>query len=228
MHDVLRGTQVPELTLVPSTHYLGYDVAKRVVDIIGSGFLLLLLSPLCVFVALRIRRDSPGPVLFRQERMGRGGRTFTCYKFRSMKVDADQAIHREYFRSLIGTAGRPVAPDLYKVPNDPRITRIGAMLRRTSLDELPQLWNVFVGDMSLVGPRPPIAYEVELYEPWVRERLTVLPGMTGLWQVSGRSKLSVEEMFRLDVTYVRRRSIILDLHILLRTISTVVASSRAA
>jgi lipopolysaccharide/colanic/teichoic acid biosynthesis glycosyltransferase len=145
-----------------------------------------------------------------------------------MVANADQSVHREYVRSLLGTTGRPATHSLYKVPGDARVTPVGAILRRTSLDELPQLWNVLVGDMSLVGPRPPIAYEVEMYPPWVRERLTVLPGMTGLWQVSGRSKLSVEEMFRLDIDYVRRRSILLDLRILLRTIPTVFAPRRAA
>jgi lipopolysaccharide/colanic/teichoic acid biosynthesis glycosyltransferase len=217
--------QVP---LAGATPHHGYNAIKRLLDILGSGLLLILLMPVFALIALWIKCDSTGPIIFRQTRVGQGRRTFTCYKFRSMRADADQAVHRDYFRSLVGTGGQGDGPHLYKVPNDSRVTRVGAFLRKTSLDELPQLWNVFIGDMSLVGPRPPITYEVEMYEPWVCERLEVLPGMTGLWQVSGRSKLTVDEMFRLDVAYARRRSLLLDLQILLRTIPAVIISSWAA
>jgi lipopolysaccharide/colanic/teichoic acid biosynthesis glycosyltransferase len=149
------------------------------------------------------------------------------YKFRSMRVDADQSVHREYVVQLLRTGGSGEVT-LYKVPNDKRVTRAGAWLRKTSIDELPQLFNVLRGEMSLVGPRPPLAYEVEEYEPWVRRRLEVRPGMTGLWQVSGRSTVGVQEMFRLDVEYVDRRSLGLDLKILLLTIPTVLLPGTAA
>jgi lipopolysaccharide/colanic/teichoic acid biosynthesis glycosyltransferase len=205
-----------------------YLIAKRLIDIVASFLLLILLLPLFAAVAIWIMRDSPGPVLFRQTRLGRNGKPFTVYKFRSMLAGADEAVHREYFLRLLGTAGSPQAATVFKVPNDQRVTRVGAILRQTSIDELPQLWNVLTGTMSLVGPRPPIPYEVEAYEPWMRQRLEVLPGITGLWQVSGRSRLNVDEMFRLDVEYVRRRSLGLDLKILLLTVPTVLAAGKAA
>lgn len=145
-----------------------------------------------------------------------------------MRADADQGVHKEYFLKLLKDAGKSEDSVVFKVPNDRRITRSGAILRKTSLDELPQLWNVLTGAMTLVGPRPPIPYEVEAYEPWMRQRLEVVPGITGLWQVSGRSRLSVDEMFRLDVEYVRSRSPGLDLKILLLTIPTVLMLRKAA
>jgi lipopolysaccharide/colanic/teichoic acid biosynthesis glycosyltransferase len=205
-----------------------YLIAKRLIDIVASLLLLLLLLPIFPAVAIWIKRDSPGPILFRQTRLGRNGKPFTVYKFRSMLADANEAVHREYFLRLLRTAGTPQAATVFKVPNDQRVTRVGAILRQTSIDELPQLWNVLTGTMSLVGPRPPIPYEVEAYEPWMRQRLEVRPGITGLWQVSGRSRLNVDEMFRLDVEYVRRQSLGLDLKILLLTVPTVLAAGKAA
>ena len=206
----------------------GYVLAKRLIDIAGAAVLLLLLAPLFALVAIWIKWDSPGPVLFRQKRAGRHGRPFTMYKFRSMRADADETIHQQYFLNLLQHSGAQGGAAVFKVPNDQRVTRVGRVLRKTSVDELPQLWNVLVGNMSLVGPRPPIPYEVDAYEPWVRQRLEAVPGLTGLWQVSGRSRLSVEEMFRLDIEYVRRQSLSLDLRILLLTIPTVLAPEKAA
>jgi lipopolysaccharide/colanic/teichoic acid biosynthesis glycosyltransferase len=205
----------------------GYPCAKRTIDFVGALLLLITFAPLCLIVSCWIAFDSTGPIIFRQSRIGRKGRPFTMYKFRSMHIDADQSIHRQYVVHLLRTgASGEVA--LYKVPNDRRVTRAGAWLRKMSIDELPQLFNVLRGDMSLVGPRPPLAYEVEEYEPWVLRRLEVRPGMTGLWQVSGRSKVGVQEMFRLDVEYVERRSLGLDLKILLLTIPTVLFPGTAA
>ena len=205
-----------------------YAVAKRLGDIVAAAVLLLLLAPLFAIVALWIRADSHGPIFFRQTRAGRDGKPFAMYKFRSMRSDADEAVHRQYFLELLQSGQTQDTGGVFKVPNDRRVTRAGAVLRKTSIDELPQLWNVLRGQMSLVGPRPPIQYEVDAYEPWMRERLAVTPGITGLWQVSGRSRLSVEEMFQLDVEYVRQRSLLLDAKILLLTIPTVLASGRAA
>jgi lipopolysaccharide/colanic/teichoic acid biosynthesis glycosyltransferase len=205
----------------------GYPFAKRTIDFVGALLLLVIFAPLCLVVSCWIAFDSRGPIIFRQSRIGRNGRPFTMYKFRSMHTNADQAVHREYVVQLLRAGGGEHAV-LYKVPNDRRVTRAGAWLRKTSIDELPQLVNVLRGDMSLVGPRPPLAYEVEEYEPWVRRRLEVRPGMTGLWQVSGRSKVGVQEMFRLDVEYVDRRSLRLDLKILLLTIPTVLLPGTAA
>jgi len=207
---------------------IGYPIAKRCLDLGGAMLLLIALLPLLVLVAIWIKRDSPGPVLFRQKRTGQHGRPFTIYKFRSMVADADESVHRDYFIGLLKRGEQLGDATMFKVPSDSRVTRAGAFLRKTSVDELPQLFNVVLGEMSLVGPRPPIPYEVEQYEPWMRRRLDVPPGMSGLWQVSGRSRLSVEDMFRLDVEYVERRSLALDLKILLLTIPTVLRPGRAA
>jgi lipopolysaccharide/colanic/teichoic acid biosynthesis glycosyltransferase len=205
----------------------GYPCAKRTIDFVGALLLLITFAPLCLIVSCWIAFDSTGPIIFRQSRIGRNGRPFTMYKFRSMHINADQSIHRQYVVQLLRT-GASGEVGLYKVPNDRRVTRLGVWLRKLSIDELPQLFNVLRGDMSLVGPRPPLAYEVQEYEPWVCRRLEVRPGMTGLWQVSGRSKVGVQEMFRLDVEYVERRSLGLDLKILLLTIPTVLFPGTAA
>jgi exopolysaccharide biosynthesis polyprenyl glycosylphosphotransferase len=196
-------------------------VVKRVSDIVISVLALALLSPLWSIIALLIKWNSPGPVFFKQERVGMDGRIFLVYKFRTMHVDSDHTIHQEYQRLFIagraeanlGDAERPA----YKLPADPRITRVGRWLRRTSLDEVPQLFNVLLGDMSVVGPRPPIPYEVEAYELAHRKRLDMKPGLTGLWQVSGRNRLPFEEMVRLDLFYIANWSLLLDLKIILRT-----------
>jgi lipopolysaccharide/colanic/teichoic acid biosynthesis glycosyltransferase len=198
------------------------DALKRVVDVLGSVVLLLLLTPLLILVAVLIRVTTPGPALFRQVRLGRAECSFVMYKFRTMYDGADDKRHREYVASLLSNDAPPVANDgLYKLSDDPRITPIGAFLRRTSLDELPQLFNVLAGSMSLVGPRPALAWEAELYQADDRKRFEVKPGMTGLWQVSGRSKLTMKEALDLDCLYVERRSLRLDLAILGKTVLVV-------
>jgi exopolysaccharide biosynthesis polyprenyl glycosylphosphotransferase len=189
-------------------------VAKTVFDVVGAGLLLLVFAPLLAAVALAVRLDSKGPVLFRQTRVGRYGREFQIYKFRTMHTDAERRLAE--IRHL--NEGDGV---LFKMQNDPRITRVGKHLRRLSLDELPQLFNVIGGTMSLVGPRPPLQAEVAAYPRDARRRLAVRPGMTGLWQVSGRSDLPWEEAVRLDLRYVENWSLSLDLVILLRTLTAV-------
>lgn len=199
-----------------------YPRLKRAMDVVIAVVLVIALLPLMGVVALLIRLTSPGPALFRQERVKQGGRSFTMYKFRSMTVDADPRIHEEaarhYARGEKLTADNPVMH--YKLVGDPRVTRVGAVLRKTSIDELPQLFNVIRGDMSLVGPRPPLPYEAALYAPRERLRLSVPQGMTGLWQVKGRSRVPYKEALALDVEYARRRSLALDCKIILLTIPT--------
>ncbi len=202
------------------------QVLKRTVDVLSSSLLLISLIPMLVLVAIAVRCSSPGPVLFKQQRVGRDGRMFSMLKFRTMRVDSNPAIHQAYIEALVEGRAAPKG-SLYKLADDPRITWIGRILRRYSLDELPQLCNVLLGDMSLVGPRPPIPYETALYRPSDLRRLSVAPGMTGLWQVSGRGLLTFHEMVELDLHYVDNWSIGLDLLILLRT-PLVVLSGRGA
>ena len=202
-------------------------VSLRVIDVVGSAVLLVLLVPLLAVIAIAIRIDSRGPALFRQARCGIGGRGFTIAKFRTMHTGTASTLHREYVTDLIAGGGDK-RNGLYKLDGDPRVTRVGALLRRLSLDELPQLWNVLKGDMALVGPRPPIPYEVEHYPPRWLNRLAVKPGMTGLWQVSGRNELSYDEMVELDLEYVRRRSLRLNLRILVATVGVVIRGRGAA
>jgi lipopolysaccharide/colanic/teichoic acid biosynthesis glycosyltransferase len=184
--------------------------------------ILLLLAPILVLLALIIKLDSPGPVIFRQRRVGLDQAPFMVAKFRTMRQDADHDVHRDYVLALI--ASGTTAP---KLAGDTRVTRVGKLLRKTSLDELPQLWNVLRGDMSLVGPRPPIPYEVEHYPPHWFARFAVKPGVTGLWQVSGRSEVSLEQMIELDIDYVRRRSPWFNAWILLRTVPAVLSARGA-
>jgi exopolysaccharide biosynthesis polyprenyl glycosylphosphotransferase len=193
---------------------------KRAMDVTLAGLGMVLLSPFLAALAVAIRLDSPGPVLFRQQRVGRDGRLFTCFKFRSM-VDRAEEQHQE-LRPQSETTG-----PIFKMKDDPRLTRVGRLLRRTSIDELPQLWNVLLGDMSLVGPRPPMPCEVAEYADWHRHRLDVAPGLTGLWQVSGRSELTFDEMVMLDLFYAENWSLGLDFKILLRTIPTVLLGTGA-
>ena len=204
-------------------------LARRFIDLVGAGVVILLLSPLLIGLAIAIRLDSPGSALFRQRRVGLGKREFTVFKFRSMRSDADPGGHRDYVTALIkGKADGVGEGNLYKLAVDDRITPVGRWIRRWSLDELPQLFNVIAGDMSLVGPRPAIPYEVDEYPSWYLDRFTVKPGMTGLWQVSGRNERTYEEMVRLDIEYAERRSLFLDLSILARTPLTVLARRGAA
>ena len=201
-------------------------VIKRAMDIVGSGMALLAFSPIFLVLALLVKVSSKGPVFFRQSRVSQYGKHFTFLKFRSMRVSNNDTIHKDYVKSFI--AGKAdSAPDgqkhgqkapVYKITNDPRVTAVGRFMRRTSLDELPQFWNVFIGEMSLVGPRPPIPYELEAYDVWHRRRLLeVKPGITGLWQVRGRSSTTFDEMVRLDLQYSRTWSPMLDIKILLDT-----------
>jgi lipopolysaccharide/colanic/teichoic acid biosynthesis glycosyltransferase len=201
----------------------GLSMAKRLVDITGSILALLLSSPILFATAIAVKLTSKGPVFFKQKRVGQYGRSFTFLKFRSMDCQSSDAVHQDYTRRFImgeigGKEQSGVSPSVYKLTNDPRLTRIGAFLRRSSLDELPQLFNVLRGDMSLVGPRPPIPYEVNCYSAWHRRRLwSVKPGITGLWQVTGRSSVSFDEMVRLDLRYTKSWSLWLDTKILLKT-----------
>lgn len=199
------------------------QIIKRGMDILGSSLLLLILSPFLAAIALAIKLTSTGPILFEQERLGQFGINFKCLKFRTMYTNNDPEIHRDYVRSFIGgkkenedknEGGVPV----YKIQNDPRVTTVGKFLRKTSLDEVPQFWNVLRNEMSLVGPRPPLPYEFDVYDYWHRRRvLEMKPGVTGLWQVSGRSRVCFDDMVRLDVRYSESWSLWLDLKILFAT-----------
>jgi lipopolysaccharide/colanic/teichoic acid biosynthesis glycosyltransferase len=192
-------------------------VGKRAIDVVGSAVGLLLLAPLLVVVAIAIRLTSSGPALFRQERVGARGRTFTMVKFRTMVVNDDDSALREAVQGeLDGT--RQEEEGSFKLHDDPRVTSVGRWLRRTSFDEVPQLLNVLFGHMSLVGPRPALPWEAALFPPELRRREEVPPGLTGLWQVSGRSRLGTPDMLRLDVEYVDTWSLGLDLSILFRTV----------
>ena len=208
-------------------------VVKRGIDVLGSALLLLALSPILAAIALAIKLTSKGPVIFEQERLGQFGAKFKCLKFRTMYTNNDPKIHREYVQNFI--AGQTKAaesngnePAVYKLTNDPRVTAIGRFLRKTSLDEFPQFWNVLRGEMSLVGPRPPVSYEFEMYDHWHRRRVLELkPGVTGLWQVNGRSRTCFDDMVRLDLRYSQTWSLWLDLKILLATPLAVVAGNGA-
>jgi lipopolysaccharide/colanic/teichoic acid biosynthesis glycosyltransferase len=208
-------------------------ILKRAIDLCGSAVITLLLAPLFIVIAVAVRLSSAGPILFKQERVGQFGQSFTFLKFRSMYVNNDCNVHKEFVRKLIAQeAGTDNASSgqkgVYKLTNDKRITPVGKFLRRTSLDELPQLLNVLSGDMSLVGPRPPIPYELATYQTWHRRRvLEVKPGITGLWQVTGRSRVKFDEMVRLDLRYATSWTPWLDLKILLQTPLAVIRGSGA-
>jgi len=213
------------------TNAMGYEPAKRGLDIVGSLILLILLSPLLAAVALSVKLSSRGPVIFSQVRIGRMMQPFMIYKFRTMSANADHDIHHHYVSWFITLSDKSQGHDknqVFKLTSDPRITPIGHFLRKTSLDELPQLWNVLKGEMSLVGPRPPLWYELQQYKPWHRHRvLEVKPGITGLWQVSGRSRTTFDEMVRLDLRYARTRSLWTDIKILLTTPKAVISGKGA-
>lgn len=201
---------------------------KRLIDIFGATFLLTLLSPLLLIIAIAVKVTSKGPVLFRQPRVGQYGRRFTFLKFRSMYVNSASDVHKEYTSKLIAGTAERVSPEgkregVYKLANDDRITPLGKFLRRSSLDELPQFLNVLRGDMSLVGPRPPLLYELAAYQTWHRRRLLpVKPGITGLWQVKGRNRVTFEDMVRMDLQYATSWSPWLDIKILLLTPGAVI------
>ena len=193
-------------------------IFKRLFDIFLTLLILLFVCPLMVVVALAIKLDSPGPVFYLQKRVGENGQPFKMFKFRSMHVNNDESIHREYVKQLIReNTSLASSNGTLKLTQDPRITRVGRFIRRTSLDELPQFFNVLRGEMSLVGPRPPVPYEVEVYQKWHLRRLEAIPGITGLWQVQGRNRVSFDEMVRMDMDYIERQSIWLDIQLLMRT-----------
>jgi lipopolysaccharide/colanic/teichoic acid biosynthesis glycosyltransferase len=208
-------------------------IGKRLVDIVGAFICLIIFSPLMLIIAGITKLTSSGPVLFRQKRLGYQGKTFTFLKFRSMYLDSDEGIHQQYVEKLIqgkhdeiNMGGKDVP--YYKLKKDPRVTPWGKILRKSSLDELPQLFNVMMGDMSLVGPRPPIPYELSHYKNWhVKRILDVKPGITGLWQIMGRSKTTFEEMVRLDLQYAKNWNLWLDLKILLGTVRAVFSGKGA-
>jgi len=224
-------TLYPDLSRKQESRKFALGV-KRSMDVIGSAAALVLFSPVFGAVALAIKLTSKGPVLFKQERLGQYGKKFTVLKFRSMYTDCDAKIHEEYVSQFIagqvkGTANDGEKP-LFKIQEDPRVTPVGHFLRKTSIDEFPQFWNVLVGNMSLVGPRPPVAYEYKAYDLWHRRRvLEIKPGITGLWQVEGRSRTRFDEMVRLDLKYARGWSIWLDIKILLQTPGAVLTGEGA-
>lgn len=210
----------------------GYAAAKRALDVVLSLVTIAAAAPLLAMLLLLVRRSSPGPGLFRQERLGRGMRRFPMLKLRTMYAETSDQVHREFVASLAfdGQVPETGPRGLYKLETDPRVTPLGAWLRRTSLDELPQLFNVLRGEMSLVGPRPALPWEVELWSaayPAYACRFEVKPGITGLWQVSGRGRLTAEESIRIDAEYVRRRGIILDLVILASTLPALLRGGTA-
>jgi lipopolysaccharide/colanic/teichoic acid biosynthesis glycosyltransferase len=235
-HDIPQRPSHPTLYPDVSRRDTGatlFSIIKRMMDVTGSLLGLLVCAPVFLLIAATIRFTSRGPVFFRQQRVGRYGTPFVFLKFRTMHTGNDSNIHQEYVKQLIAGEAKPQPSNgngqgVYKLTDDPRVTRIGSFLRRTSLDELPQLWNVLKGEMSLVGPRPAIPYEVEAYKIWHRRRvLEARPGITGLWQVSGRSRVKFDDMVRLDVRYSMVRSVWLDIKILLLTPRSVVLGEGA-
>lgn len=187
-----------------------YLIAKRITDVLFSGIGLIILSPVFVIVAIAIKLDSKGPIFFKQDRVGKDEELFSMYKFRSMVVNAEE------LKKALENQNEMSGP-MFKMKKDPRITRVGRFIRKTSIDELPQLVNVIKGDMSLVGPRPSLPKEVEQFEPWMKERLTVQPGITCFWQVMGRNSIPFEEWMKLDVKYVRERNYFLDIKLIFKT-----------
>jgi lipopolysaccharide/colanic/teichoic acid biosynthesis glycosyltransferase len=206
---------------------------KRAMDIVGSAAMLIACAPVLLTIAILIKATSRGPILFKQQRVGQHGQRFTFLKFRSMYMNNDHSEHKAFVTQMIASKGAPEQPKakgpvVYKLTNDKRITKIGRVLRRTSLDELPQFFNVLLGDMSLVGPRPPIPYEVAAYQTWHRRRvLEVKPGITGLWQVTGRSRVKFDDMVRLDLRYATSWTPWLDLKILILTPLAVIKGAGA-
>ena len=188
-----------------------YEICKRIIDIIGAGSGLLLLSPVIAIVACAVKFTSKGPIFFSQKRVGKNGQLFDMYKFRSMVVNAEE------LKEKLAHQNEMSGP-MFKMKDDPRVTKVGKVIRKTSLDELPQLWNVLKGDMSLVGPRPSLPKEVNQFEKWMYKRLTVKPGLTCYWQVSGRNNIDFEDWMKLDIKYVEDRSFLIDIKLILKTI----------
>lgn len=218
------------LDAFPSPRHLVRDAVKRAFDMLASSLLLALFAPVMLAVFAAVKWTSPGPALYRQVRVGQRGRPFTMLKFRTMYADAGHGIHKDYVSWFITSSGRQPRSgnEVFKLTNDPRITRVGCLLRKTSLDELPQFWNVLRGEMSLVGPRPPLPFEVEQYQPWHRRRiLEAKPGVTGPWQVYGRSRTTFDEMVRLDLHYARTHSLWTDIKILAATPAAMISGKGA-
>lgn len=243
---MVKSSELPTLASSRSFRASTYQAFKRAADVVIILALAPILLPVAAAIAVAIRTTSRGPAIFKQKRIGAvrvaNGRSatwqaqsFTMYKFRSMYVDADPALHREFMTAYMNgddaamastQTGEPV-DGLYKLVDDPRVTRVGRILRKLSLDELPQFWNVLKGDMSIVGPRPPLPYEVEEYTPAAWRRLRAKPGITGWWQVNGRCETTFDEMVALDVEYIERQSLMLDLQILLKTIPAAISGKGA-
>ncbi len=231
--DAVWETRVlsePVCELIPSaeesTSLKGvWLMLKRAIDLMLGSSIAVLISPVLLIIWLLVRFTSKGPAIYIQRRVGYKGRVFNCYKFRTMYVDADDDIHRKYVKQWIANRSYDLALDkekkLFKIMDDPRVTAVGRFLRRYSLDELPQIFNVLKLEMSLVGPRPALEYEVKLYRDWHKQRLLGVPGVTGLWQVTGRNHLSFDEMVRLDIEYLNRWSLLYDLTLILKTIPVV-------
>jgi exopolysaccharide biosynthesis polyprenyl glycosylphosphotransferase len=197
-----------------------YKLSKRLFDVCATMIGIALLSPVFIATAIAIKLDSEGPVFFAQDRLGQKGKYFKMYKFRSMVTNAEKLLKELESQN-------EVSGHMFKMKNDPRITKIGKLIRKTSIDELPQLFNVLKGNMSLVGPRPPLPREVYEYDKWQDLRLSVRPGITGLWQVSGRNNIGFEEMVHLDLKYIRERSLVYDIKIILKTIPVLLGDSKA-
>ena len=206
----------------PSASVRRYERIKSLFDVVAASLLVVVFSPLMLLIAAAVKLSSPGPVIFRQRRVGRFGKEFWFYKFRSMTVDAEERRHHMLDHNLHGPDGVT-----YKRRDDPRVTRIGRLLRKTSLDELPQLWNVLKQDMSLVGPRPALPSEVARYSPEHLQRLAVIPGLTCFWQIQGRSEIPFEKQVRLDLEYIRRRSLWLDIGLILKTVPALISGKGA-
>ena len=227
----VSGLDDAGFTRAPTAAKALYPAIKRAFDLLGSASGLLILAPILLTVAAVVKLTSKGPVLFRQPRVGHREQTFRMLKFRTMRVDADPELHQRYVTLFINGSDRAATTSAaapFKIAHDPRVTRVGAVLRKTSLDELPQLWNVLRGEMSIVGPRPPLDYEVQQYAAWHRRRvMDVKPGMTGLWQVTGRSCTTFDQMVRLDLRYAKTCSVATDLKILLATPAAVISGRGA-
>lgn len=197
-----------------------YEIYKRIIDIIGAGSGLILLSPVIAIVACAVKFTSKGPIFFSQKRVGKNGKIFNIYKFRSMVVNAEELKEKlAHQNEMSGT--------MFKMKDDPRVTKVGKFIRKTSLDELPQLWNVLKGDMSLVGPRPSLPKEVKQFEKWMYKRLTVKPGLTCYWQVSGRNNIDFEDWMKLDISYVEDRNIWIDIKLIFKTVGVLFGDKNA-
>ena len=198
-----------------------YEICKRVMDILGAGCGLVLLSPIIIIVAILVKFSSKGPVFFSQKRVGKNGKAFEMYKFRSMVVNAEELKEKL-------AAQNEMSGPMFKMKDDPRVTKVGKFIRKTSLDELPQLWNVIKGDMSLVGPRPSLPKEVAQFEEWMYKRLSVKPGLTCYWQVSGRNNIDFEDWMKLDCRYVDERNLWIDIKLIFKTVGVLFGDKNAA